>query len=74
VGTEQDIRSLYQSKGVVEKRGNKAKEASGTEGKDTTKKEKKTKKLFVYTFCLMDLATKMYICFGTVCEVKRGFR
>jgi len=48
----------------VEKRGDKAKEASDMEGKDTTKKGKK-RKLFVYTFCLMDLATKMYICFGT---------
>ena len=38
MGTEQNIRSLYQSKGVVEKRGDKAKEESGTEGKDTTKK------------------------------------
>ena len=65
MGTEQDIRSLYQSKGVVEKRGDKDKEESGTEGKDITKKWKKTKKFFVYTFCLMDLVTKMYICFGT---------
>jgi len=58
----------------VEKRGDKVKEASDMEGKDTTKKggkkdnttkKGKKRKLFVYTFCLMDLATKMYICFGT---------
>jgi transposase len=33
--------------------------------KDRAKESKNTKKCFVYKFALMDLSTKMYICFGT---------
>ena len=33
--------------------------------KDKAKESENTKKAFVYKFALMDLSTKMYICFGT---------
>ena len=33
--------------------------------KDKAKESENTKKCFVYKFALMDLSTKMYICFGT---------
>ena len=46
---------------VVEQRGDKAKENKSENKKD----KKKEGKAFVYTFCLMDLVTKMYICYGT---------
>lgn len=33
--------------------------------KDKAKESENTKKAFVYNFALMDLSTKMYVCFGT---------
>jgi transposase len=33
--------------------------------KDKAKESENTKKCFVYKFALMDLSTKMYVCFGT---------
>lgn len=33
--------------------------------KDKSKKQNSTKKLFIYNFALMDLKTKMYVCFGS---------
>ncbi|HIH97550.1 MAG TPA: hypothetical protein HA346_00840 [Thermoplasmata archaeon] len=42
----------------VNQRGDKAKGKS-------EEKEQSERKAFVYTFCLMDLDTKMYLCYGT---------
>jgi transposase len=42
----------------VNQRGDKVKEKS-------EEKEQSERRAFVYTFCLIDLDTKMYLCYGT---------
>lgn len=39
--------------------------------KDKAKESENTKKCFVYKFALMDLSTKMYVCFGTSLKSER---
>ena len=72
-GTGYSLTVSKHYRGVVEKRGDKAKGGDeeedmakgGDEEENKAENNKEKKKAFVYTFCLMDLDTKMYLCYGT---------